>query len=133
MTDLSLREQICDKLSEMLVDADLAKVSDTVFADAAADAILELLKGAVPTWQPIETAPKDGTPILLYSDDAVAQGRMKRAGGCAVDWWHDAKRDGCTFTGWGKFNKTYWPPSHWVALPPTQSIQRRRRAALGVK
>ena len=130
MTDLILREQIASTIcGDRAVDNWNATDADYELADA----ILELLKGAVPTWQPIETAPKDGTPILLYSDDAVAQGRMKRAGGCAVDWWHDAKRDGCTFTGWGKFNKTYWPPSHWVALPPTQSIQRRRRAALGVK
>lgn len=67
-------------------------------------------------WKPIETAPKDGTPVLLYSAAAVEQGRLKKTAGCAVDFWHDPNHDDCHFTGWGKFNPNYWPPSHWAPI-----------------
>jgi hypothetical protein len=71
--------------------------------------------------QPIETAPRDGTPLVLDPEAAVAQGRLKGTGGFAVDWWHDPKRDGCSYTGWGKFNPDYWPPSHWAPLPTNRA------------
>ena len=62
-------------------------------------------------------APRDGTPLLLFSSIALAQGRLVKRGGCAVDFWHDPKRDDCGFTGWGKFNQQYWPPTAWRPLP----------------
>ena len=55
-------------------------------------------------WQPIETAPKDGTDILIWDNDF----------GCMVvnwsyrRWWasHDSEDN-------------YWPePTHWMHLPP---------------
>ncbi len=62
-------------------------------------------------WQPIETAPKDGTKILLgrfVNDGSEHDGRVM------VDWWrthHDS------YTGFGHFNPHYWPPTHWMPLP----------------
>lgn len=60
------------------------------------------------TWQPIETAPKDGTPILGWSDEGVAY----------VCWWRPGRRG----TAWAFF---YAPdvgtfsfhPTLWQPLP----------------
>jgi hypothetical protein len=61
-------------------------------------------KQAEPGWQPIESAPKDGSEILLANPD----------GSCAVGWF---KFKGHT-TGWtdgDTFNMTW--PTHWMPLP----------------
>ena len=64
-------------------------------------------------WQPIETAPKDGTKVLAahFGDKSSNwYGRM------AVDFYHDAAA-GDAFTGWGAFNSRHWPATHWMPLP----------------
>ena len=70
-------------------------------------------------WQPIETAPKDGTKILVgrFVRNGQYNGRIK------VDYWHEPKRDKCTFTGFGRFNPTFWPATHWMPLPPSPELQ----------
>lgn len=67
-------------------------------------------------WQPIETAPKDGTRVLAYWPDCYGNGSA-----CAVESW---------FGPWGKGNadQTWqspfeWAdghndPTHWMPLPP---------------
>lgn len=58
-------------------------------------------------WREIETAPKDGASILLYSPD----------GGCCQGYWFDGRDD----TGWctddGLFSNDW---THWMPLsePP---------------
>lgn len=70
----------------------------------------------MPEWQPIETAPKDGTAILAYSRQAGLEGKLLRSHGVKVTWWRtDRARDG--FTGWGEFNDQFWPATHWTPLP----------------
>jgi hypothetical protein len=62
-------------------------------------------------WQPIRTAPRDGTHVLL--------GRFvgpNYYGRIRVDWWRDRMRDG-GYTGFGHFNPQYWPATHWMPLP----------------
>lgn len=66
-------------------------------------------------WQPIETAPKDGTRILIYN-----KGNMNDeppiASFVRVDWYRtDKKLSG--FIGFGLENKKYFPHSHWKPLP----------------
>ncbi len=66
-------------------------------------------------WQPIETAPKDGTLVLA--------GRFVKGcdhdGHIAVDHWHDRRRNPKdTYDGFGRFNNTWWPATHWMPLPP---------------
>lgn len=64
----------------------------------------------VSTWQPMETAPKDGTRILAYA----------LRDGCKVydvTWWRTEK-DNKGFTGWGEFNMGFWPPLGWMPIPP---------------
>jgi len=54
-------------------------------------------------WQPISTAPRDGTSILIYeADDGTGIVRVAR--------W----RDDTIPTGWSGSERT---PSHWLPLP----------------
>lgn len=63
-------------------------------------------------WQPIATAPRDGTKFLA--------GRFVKKGShnnlMAVDRWH-ARERGDDWDGPGKFNTHYWPATHWQPLP----------------
>jgi hypothetical protein len=65
-------------------------------------------------WQPIETAPRDGTPILLGR--FVKKCKYGRANIQRVDWWRRPE-DKQTYVGFGQFS-SYWPPTHWMHLPP---------------
>ena len=49
-------------------------------------------------WQPIETAPKDGTPILVFDEGAICIATF------ADDYW------------WDNGAMTI-PPTHWMPLP----------------
>ena len=55
-------------------------------------------------WLPIESAPKDGTEILLYS-----------LGDVGVCYWRDDE----VMTGWTwGLGKAFGLPTHWQPLPP---------------
>lgn len=64
------------------------------------------------TWQPIETAPRDGTRILAW-------GTLHAPG------WNDGERPSIEITvyGYGGFAGWYapamggWEPTHWMPLP----------------
>lgn len=61
-------------------------------------------------WQTIDTAPKDGTEILLYYDQ---EGFM----GCVQGWWFSSPKeinDGWEFE-WGFIGDP--GPTHWMPLP----------------
>jgi hypothetical protein len=59
-------------------------------------------------WQPIETAPKDGTDILVYDN-----GVMFVTSWVDVDGWQ----------GWWETGRVEPPPTHWMPLPdpPTEA------------
>lgn len=64
-------------------------------------------------WQPIETAPKDGTRVLLAWD------------GVRVGYYLDNSRTGRAWAGWKVPSMEPWPssqPTHWRPMPepPTQ-------------
>ncbi|SOY81917.1 DUF551 domain-containing protein [Cupriavidus taiwanensis] len=61
-------------------------------------------------WQPIETAPMDGTPVLLYARAAFATAPVR-----VVGWWiYGQHWVACTFSP----NKpTVLVPTHWMPLP----------------
>jgi hypothetical protein len=64
--------------------------------------------GAKSEWQPIETAPKDGTYILLFIEDSVISARWRIA-----DWdvaVLSSHGCGCCASG----NSA---PTHWMPLP----------------
>jgi hypothetical protein len=57
------------------------------------------------TWQPIETAPKDGTRILVcFQGDDVAIGQWSVLGGWYVDEWAE-----------------FMAPTVWMPLPAPPS------------
>ena len=66
------------------------------------------------TWRLIKTAPKDGTRILVACN-RVVQGFPESRRGPKADFWHTTEGHG--FEGWGKFNKSYFPATHWKPLP----------------
>ena len=66
-------------------------------------------------WRDISSAPTDGTKVLVGR--FVEKDSFKRNGFMAVDFWHEPKRDKCRYSGWGEFNKQFWPPTHWQPLP----------------
>jgi hypothetical protein len=67
------------------------------------------------TWQPIETAPRDGTPLLLF---ATAKGAT--AAVAVVGWYLPGEYEGL---GWVECAFWQMPqgiePTHWMPLPPS--------------
>lgn len=82
-------------------------------------------------WQPIETAPKDGTPILVCSMDGtrniVQWARFEGGPGVSSravqvrNWQICGDEDGVIDEGWdqgaGWFMEPHSPPTHWMPLP----------------
>jgi len=69
----------------------------------------EFREGLNKFWKKIETAPRDGTVVLLYD------GRPKRhVWSMVTGYWHDEKQM------WEIISKhhPYGEPSHWAPLPP---------------
>ena len=72
---------------------------------AVADAVIQAHEAR--RWKPIETAPKDGTSILIYIPAfkewtaIVAQSHFYKAGRGKGYWWDFANMD----------------PTHWTAIP----------------
>jgi hypothetical protein len=63
-------------------------------------------------WQPISTAPKDGTPVVVYAERG-RRGKRRRAG---VTFASVARWAG----GWGWLSvptDIQLHPTHWVPLP----------------
>lgn len=65
-------------------------------------------------WQRIDTAPRDRTKVLLGR--FTGERRAAHEGLVEVDFWRTGEaNDG--YTGWGRFNARFWPPTHWMPLP----------------
>lgn len=68
-------------------------------------------------WQPIETAPKDGTPVLLYFngwDRPTARPTVY-----VGTWTTDFDGDGEWYIDWGDLTQYHiGPMTHWMPLPP---------------
>lgn len=61
-------------------------------------------------WKPIDTAPKDGTVVLVYTKDGCTQMHGGEIWPCKHfkgDWWVEA----------GGECYTTCTPSHWMPLP----------------
>lgn len=67
-------------------------------------------------WQPIETAPKDGTHVLLANKAGASEG------GWLSDIDHGADWEGqIGMAGWWRADGTDWPCTHWQPLPAAPS------------
>ena len=60
-------------------------------------------------WQPIETAPRDGTPILSFDGTDMA----------VIEWAYGAWRVAVDEYGVNQIEAT--PPTHWQPLPTPPS------------
>jgi hypothetical protein len=71
------------------------------------------------TWQPIETAPKDGTPILVWNGSSF--GFYTRAGDMGVAIWREQALPGKDRWRWCAQDccdgVTTYDPTHWMPLP----------------
>jgi hypothetical protein len=112
-SDLS---QIVSEGADMTIPDDVMKMAEEVAGrirsrDDAAQAIARaIMAERERQWRPIETAPKDGTAILLGHECAAFSG-----------WWDDEYEwvDGET-SMFGDL--TSYEPTHWMPLPqPPQS------------
>jgi len=71
-------------------------------------------------WQPIDTAPKDGTAILIwpakssfYGDDTISY----------IVRWQDWK--GCWIEASGEEYDTFYP-THWMPLPAPPKMENEK-------
>jgi hypothetical protein len=75
-------------------------------------------------WQPIETAPKDGTRILLYRPSYFDWARVIGGNWCDEKiakkprpyWTHDRE---CLI---GVLEARQHQPTHWMPLPPPPAV-----------
>lgn len=79
----------------------------------------DLFSAPAPTWLPIETAPRDGTPVLTYSADAAADLRQGSVGNPGtpilvmayiVGEWELVDEI-------GDWHIPQYDPTHWMPLP----------------
>lgn len=63
-------------------------------------------------WQPIETAPKDETEVLLYCPDDVLPQWSITTGWADNHGWHLVQTG-----GYAEDNDVYPNPTHWMPLP----------------
>jgi hypothetical protein len=69
-------------------------------------------------WHPIETAPKDGTPVILFFPNNYWRTDLPVALGFgSEDGWYEGEADSHSMTAFGS------QPTHWMPLPkpPTTS------------
>lgn len=69
-------------------------------------------------WQPIETAPKDGSPILLgWVGSGVSEGLWRDG---MANYWN---LSGFYFTDDDPLTAKPCTPTHWMPLPPPPQVQ----------
>jgi hypothetical protein len=110
MTDLISREAAIALLNKIPIEQEGCPRDQAL--DAAVEALTNM-PSAGSGWRPIETAPKDGTLVILYSpaEEAVCVGVFDHC------LWHCAERhqpDNGEF-GFDGFEDA--TPSHWMPLP----------------
>jgi hypothetical protein len=90
---------------------------DKTALDTPAPAMGELVEA----WQPIETAPKDGTRIMAYWPDVHGVSNATQAetwfGPRSVGW-----DDACWQTAY-EWGDGYNDPTHWKPLDPPPQVQ----------
>lgn len=73
---------------------------------------------AGPAWQPIETAPKDGTPIVVIG--RLASDRDTKVRACVSQWGETPELSLVYVRGWSFISPGYMDtiePTHWMPLP----------------
>lgn len=97
------------------------------------------VESAVMKWQPIETAPRDGTAVLVMRDiwPGTKSGRAEECNGhntYVAEWWAD-EHDGAG--AWicymNAFHESECPiePTHWMPLPAPPSNAALSESLIG--
>ena len=106
MTDLV--EKVATEITARLHGSNTG-LQPTYYRPAAKAAIAIVLEEAAVKWQPIETAPKDGTPILAYMPDADGEPYqiyvVRMMGKIGDEWWQEAGGE-----QWATYKPTHWMP-----------------------
>lgn len=69
-------------------------------------------------WQPIETVPKDGSSVLIYTEDGIVEATFHKCEHCN-DWWHDWNV--CAIESYDPFHLAS-PPTAWMPLPKPPAV-----------
>lgn len=70
-------------------------------------------------WQPIETAPMDGTEVILFYPHLLNDGFV------TAGYWHRATADYESYWYSDLVNGGASPPTHWMPLPPPPSTSTK--------
>lgn len=68
---MRLHDEAANAHADWVICADNVQAAKEVEADAARSVLRSALEEVVPTWRPIETAPKDGYLMLLCTDVGI--------------------------------------------------------------
>lgn len=112
-------EKLNSELTDALTDLNTARQDNASFGPELKrlTAENEKLRAAL-QWQPIETAPKDGTPILAREKGAGPAVYMM----CAM--WSGSELEGWRIPGArGWTNARWFHPTHWMHLPPPPALK----------
>lgn len=113
---MTSEERAREKAKEIVRETDFDGLSAHQLTDAITSAILAEREAAAPKWRTMDSAPKDGTRILVwciheqakYCDDPVADGYA----GPVIANWSNFNNGGWTWYGLcGSFTA-------WMPLPP---------------
>jgi hypothetical protein len=84
-------------------------------------------------WQPIEIAPRDGTPILMTNGKQVAQGQWISDPGYIrerrdIDGRYIGQDESDGYDGWMDYDGGMPDPTHWQPLPAPPGILSQHKA-----
>ncbi len=82
------------------------------------------MDSATREWQPIETAPKDGTEVDLWCEpfDAMEVGNACRMTNCMFsEHSDDVWKAYVALHGWCSIEK-FWRPTHWMPVPTPPDV-----------
>lgn len=103
---VEIAEGICELFDELEVSPEEAAKDHITINEVILEA-LQFVKER--QWQPIETAPKDGTEILICGFDIVGDFTACKA------WWHDKSSEIVPQFDW--VDDALENPTHWQPLP----------------
>lgn len=70
-----------------------------------------------PDWQPIETAPKDMSDIIVWGPDVPTQTAY-----WAPDWYGDKSKPGWMASNLDEEYGAFIHPTHWMPLPEPPKV-----------